>query len=158
MTTFDATWLAQYQTKMATFRGAPLPDLLPPPDLIEFSIPHATMLLNPLLRLHWAKRRAYQKGIAAEIFALTPQYRACEPMRRARVTITRYSTQLPDADGLVGGMKPVIDCLLARSDRHPDGLGFLVDDGPAHMEMSVSSVRVSKQAQQRTNVLIERLA
>jgi hypothetical protein len=156
MNAFSEAWYRAHQAKMTAIRAEPVAAAASAP-VIEFCLPHATLLLNTLLRMHWSERRKYQRSLSAEIAALTLARRPGEPFQWAKVTIARHSLQLPDADGLAGGMKPLLDCLLVRSTRHPDGLGFCVDDGPAHMELSVSSVRVKKQSEQRTHVRIERL-
>ncbi|MDB5243742.1 MAG: hypothetical protein JWP57_4368, partial [Spirosoma sp.] len=56
------------------------------------------------------------------------------------VEIERHSVQEPDKDGLEGGVKPLLDCLLVRSSVHPRGMGFVVDDKPACLMTNIRHV------------------
>lgn len=107
--------------------------------------------------MHWAPRRKYRDQLASDAADLTRHLPAGKPFEKARVTITRYSTQVPDRDNLYGGVKHLVDCLVVRCDRHPTGLGFIVDDDPDRLTLDVQHVRCSKRAEQRTVVLIENL-
>lgn len=147
---FNAAWLKEYQA-----RNVGPVEL---PDVIGFTLERPTRLLNELLRMHHIERTSYRESLSAQIAAATGHLPMnIEPMQRARVTITRYSVKLPDWDGLYGSAKPLVDCLLVRSAKHPSGLGFLVDDSPAHLDLIVRSERVPQRSKQRTVVLIERL-
>lgn len=124
MTGFDDAWLRSYQAK----RAAP-PSLDPAlvSAAISFTLPRPIPLLNELLRMHWSKRRKYQKALAAEVSALLPPLNR-PPLERATVTITRYSVGVPDPDAVTP--KSLLDVLLVRSTTHPAGLGVLVDNSP----------------------------
>lgn len=152
MTTFDEAWLMEHQRKMALVNGGALPRL---PDRIEFTLSKPTPLLNVTLRTHWAKRRKQQAKLSAEIASLVPLRGA--PIQVARVTISRFSTRTPDHDGMVGGAKSLIDCLLIRSSTHPNGLGLIFDDSPEHLILFVLGIVVMKRFEQRTEVVIERI-
>ena len=150
---FDESWLADYQRRQATGFVPVLP------DRFGFTIHKLTSTLNEWQRMHWANRSKHVKSWSHDIAAVTAHLlTGAKPLERARVTITRHGLKEPDTDGLYGGIKPLVDCLLPRSDRHPHGLGFVVDDSPQHMELIATSERVGKRADQRTVVLIERVA
>lgn len=152
MRSFDESWLAEYRRKRAA-DGNYLP------NTIEFSLPVVTPTLNALMRTHWGRRAEQQRTLSRMIAReVQPFLATSDTFERARVTITRRSVQLPDHDGLVGGMKQLIDCLLTRSTKHPNGLGLIRDDSPAHMELVAKSERVAKRDEQGMHVLIERLA
>ena len=51
-------------------------------------------------------------------------------MQRCHIEIERHSAGLPDWDGLYGGMKGLLDCLVVPSKRNPHGLGLIRDDNP----------------------------
>ena len=95
--------------------------------------------------------------MAWEVKAALGAQRVAVPMNRARVTIERWSIGTPDMDGLVGGTKDLIDALLPVSKTHPCGLGIIHDDAPAHMDLIVRGVRVSKRSEQCTVVVVEEL-
>ncbi len=138
--------------------------------VIRFDLPEPTPLLNVTLRQHWQKRRQAGKGIAWEVkvaMAKAKQPIPPEPFQRARVTIIRRSVGTPDRDGLVGGVKALVDCLLHPGPvrmvkgkprcLHPNGLGIVQDDGPDRLELVVKAERVRSKADIGTSVTIEEL-
>ena len=57
-----------------------------------------------------------------------------EPVQRAFLVITRECAGGGlDWDNAYGGLKPMLDCLVAPSSKNPDGLGLIVDDNPRNM-------------------------
>lgn len=137
--------------------------------VIRFDLPDPTPLLNVTLRQHWQKRRQAGKGVAWDVRVAMAQAKQAippVPFKRARVTIIRRSVGTPDRDGLVGGVKALVDCLLhpgtPRLVRgkmrlpHPTGLGIVQDDGPAQMDLVVRAEKVARAAQ-GTTVIIEEL-
>lgn len=136
---------------------------------IRLDIPVVTPLLNATLRQHWRKRGQGTRGIAWELrlamsrAGVTPP---AKPFQRARVTIIRRSVGMPDRDGLIGGVKGLVDSLLDPGIRmvkgelralHPTGLGIVQDDSPACMTLEVRAERVRSRAEQGTTVIIEDL-
>lgn len=138
--------------------------------VIRFDLATPTPLLNVTLRQHWAKRRRKDKGLAWQVkVAILEGKQAIPPVpfQRARVTIIRRSLGTPDRDGLVGGVKGLVDCLLHPGPvrmvdgkprcLHPTGLGIVQDDGPDRLELVVKAERVRSKAEQGTSVTIEEL-
>lgn len=123
--------------------------------MIRFELPTPTPLLNELLRLHWSQRRKLASRLAWAIKVATAGQRPKEAYARAKVRIERHSIRTPDYDGMVGGAKPLIDCLLPLSDRHPHGLGFVADDSPSCMELEVVAVKAAGREAQKTVIVIE---
>lgn len=150
------SWLKQHQTRMAAMRAVDVP--VPDPNVVEFTLSAPTKTLNQILRMHWRDRQHYQQQLSGEIGRLTMAQPVRIPFEKCRVTITRYSLKVPDADNLWASAKPLVDCLLVHSATHPQGLGFCRDDSPDHMQMIVKSALVKRSAEQRTHVLIERIA
>lgn len=153
MTGFDEAWLREYKAKRAA-AATPVRSSAS----IEFTLCRPTPLLNQLIRMHWRARGIYQRSISSEIARLVPDVPGRAPFPKARVTVIRYSVQDPDIDGLIGGLKLMIDTLLVRSERHKDGLGFIVDDSPDHMTLDARPCRVPTRKEQRTFVRIEPLS
>jgi hypothetical protein len=57
-----------------------------------------------------------------------------EPLQHSFLRITRECAGCGlDWDNAYGGLKPLLDCLVAPSDRNPDGLGLIFDDSPRSM-------------------------
>jgi len=59
--------------------------------------------------------------------------RPAAPIRRARLVIIRHSAGFLDWDNALGGLKPLLDCLVSASKRNPDGLGLVENDDPVAM-------------------------
>lgn len=122
---------------------------------ISFELAQPTKLLNQVLRMHWSKRMKHQRALAWEIRMATMNSRPVVPFQRARVRIERHSLQTPDFDGMVGGFKHLIDCLLPPSSKHPVGLGIIVDDNPDCLRLTAIAMKVARRADQKTVVVIE---
>jgi len=59
---------------------------------------------------------------------------ALPPLARCYLQIERHCAGAGlDWDNAYGGLKPLLDCLVAPSARNPDGLGVIRDDSPAFM-------------------------
>jgi hypothetical protein len=137
--------------------------------VLSITLPEPFLLLNRTMRMHPMQVRKYQQRMAwqmrAALGALSVGQMA--PMARAHVRIERHSVGVPDQDGLHGGAKQVIDCLLPvgkpflRGGKyvfpHPCGIGVVADDGPGVMVQEVVSVRVPRRDLQRTVVTITAL-
>ncbi len=122
---------------------------------IRFEIPEPTPLLNVWQRYHWAKRGRIAKGFAWMVReALGPI--TVEPMQKCKVTIERHSAGTPDYDGLVGGVKVLLDCLVVCSKRNPHGLGLIQDDNPDCMDLEVIAVKC-KRGERKTVIEIEEI-
>lgn len=56
------------------------------------------------------------------------------PIEKAFLVVTRECCGGGlDWDNIYGGMKPLLDCLVAPSARNPSGLGLIADDNPRNM-------------------------
>lgn len=119
-----------------------------------------TPTLNRSLRQHWRERLRDTRALAWEVrAALGRRGVPAVPLERARVVIERRTagTQ-PDHDGLVGGIKGLLDCLLpCHEKRRPYGLGLVRDDSPQHLDLVVKGVRVARKADAGMLVTIEEL-
>lgn len=122
--------------------------------MIDVTIPLRTPTLNEWQRMHWAKRKRVGQDIAWAILAAHPLRK--EPMKRCLITIERTSAQAPDHDGLIGGLKPLLDALQPASKRHPYGLGLIEDDGPGCV-VELRAIHVAGKAT-KTRILIEGVA
>jgi hypothetical protein len=94
---------------------------------VEFEIPGRTPMMNEYVRWHWSKQRQHTKDLAWMIKkAIGAEKRY--PFHYCLLFITRYShgnNKSLDWDGLLGGMKGLID---AMTERHPSGVGLIRDD------------------------------
>lgn len=55
------------------------------------------------------------------------------PIDRAALVIERHCSGLLDWDNAYGGLKPLLDCLVKKTSKNPQGLGLIEDDSPRHM-------------------------
>jgi hypothetical protein len=56
-----------------------------------------------------------------------------KPIEHSLLVIRRHCAGFLDWDNALGGLKPILDCLVAATDRNPDGLGLVRDDNPRSM-------------------------
>jgi hypothetical protein len=98
---------------------------------MRIEIPEATPSLNKMLRRHWAVDRRLKKRWHKLVWvALFEQpYGARARFNKAKVTITRCSPRMLDADNAVGSVKHVVDALRACN--------VIADDTPEHIELIV---------------------
>jgi len=99
------------------------------PVIIEFELREPTILQNVWQRMHYTKRKDHSSALAWSIRKAAGRRKA-KPLNKCIVSVLRYSSQLPDWDGLYGGLKPLLDCLVVRTKTNPHGLGFIKDDNP----------------------------
>ena len=96
-------------------------------------LPAATSSNNTIKGMHY---RAYQKtrqGWRLMVLAALKGVRPAAPIQRSRLVIVRHSAGFLDWDNALGGLKPLLDCLVSASTRNPDGLGLVTNDDPSAM-------------------------
>ncbi len=92
------------------------------------------ILLNKWQRMHWRQRSRYEKKLHWLVRAQVKS-RPTTTIRKSRIHITRGNPPpRPDHDGLIGGLKPLIDILCSQRARNPLGLGFIIDDSPQYLD------------------------
>ena len=121
---------------------------------IFFTLDEPTILLNKLLRMHWAARRKRIKALAWEIRAKARP--PGKPFQRCEIHVKRYSTgRLPDDDGLRGGLKHLLDCLVVNTKVNPHGGGYIKSDEPSCiLKTEALAFHVKHRADQRTEITI----
>ena len=110
---------------------------------LAFVLPLALPSLNVSLREHWGERQRVQTNLHKEIMAAIggPAHYPRPPFERARITVVRVGVGQLDPDNLAASTKNLIDCLKARSPKNPLGLGIIVDDTPARLELVTTQTR-----------------
>jgi hypothetical protein len=134
---------------------------------ISFEIGCATPSLNVLKRMHFRAEAKLQQRFCGLANMATVGRRPSAPLARAAVTIERHCTGTLDKDNLYGGAKPLVDVLLTprlltiRNGKplvlHKRGLGFLQDDSPDRLELTVCQVKAKRGQPQRTVITITEL-
>lgn len=97
-------------------------------------LPKETPSNNSIKQMHWMAYRQLRCWWKQKLLARLParQQRPATLESSALVVVRRCAGQL-DWDNAYGGLKPVLDCLVAATPRNPDGLGLVRDDSPRHM-------------------------
>jgi Holliday junction resolvase RusA-like endonuclease len=89
-------------------------------------LPHLPNVLN---KMHWAQKGRYVKDVHQLVGAALAGKKPREPLKKAVLTLARYSSVRPDNDNLTASFKPVIDALIV--------CGVIEDDNPRVLEQTV---------------------
>jgi hypothetical protein len=79
---------------------------------ISFWINELPKPVNRQTSMHWAQKAKYVKHWHALVGAAVSGKKPHAPLKRAYLTLVRYSSREPDFDGLVSSFKPVVDGLI----------------------------------------------
>jgi hypothetical protein len=114
-----------------------LPLQLWPQDAVlrfSFEIPEATPSNNVIKGMHFHAYKTLRRRWRMEVLVALGAIRPVMPLDTAFLVVTRECTGSGlDWDNAYGGLKPLLDCLVAPSAKNPDGLGLILDDSPKHM-------------------------
>ena len=95
-----------------------------------------------MLRQHWSKRKKLKKQYHLEILSQKPQ----KFEGRVNVHLTRYSSRVPDPDGVAGSAKVILDAVVDA--------GIIEDDNMNVIENFSVNWKKCKQKEQRTEIEI----
>lgn len=123
---------------------------------ITFRLAGPLPLLNEWERMHWAKRGAFKKALAREVWAAQLGALPSEPIKYATVKIWRHSIRQPDQDNLIA--KALLDVLQPAGKRHPYGLGIIAGDDPGHVHARIYHVQALRRVDQGTRVVIREVS
>lgn len=117
-----------------SLKGWRLPAYCEPRNLIfKMRLDEETLSNNKIKGMHFAEYKRLREGYEAQVSAALGGYAApqCE---RAAVFVVRHCTGKGlDGDNAIGGLKPLLDCLVKRTPRNPSGLHIIEDDGQKNM-------------------------
>ena len=99
----------------------------------HLSISEETPSNNTIRGMHYHDYKTLRKKWQWAVFAALNGKRPKVPLQQSAITILRYSPSYLDWDNALGGLKPLLDCLVMPSKRNPDGLGLIQDDSPIFM-------------------------
>lgn len=89
--------------------------------ILEFKISQLPDSPNKLLGAHWTRRKKHADKWLRLVWAKVLQEEAPpEPLKKAKLTLVRYSTHKLDSDNLRSSFKAVVDALVK--------VGVIVDD------------------------------
>ena len=110
---------------------------------MKIVINERTPLLNEMLREHWSNRKERKQRYHLEILSQKPR----KFKGKVNVRITRYSSAVPDPDGIAGGSKDILDALVDA--------GVISDDNMRIIQDFSVNWKKCKQKEQRTEIEIE---
>jgi hypothetical protein len=121
------------------------------PRRLEITVTVPTPSPNEWVRAHWSTYAKIKKAWMSRIHAASIRHCGTglfgKPIAHASLTIERMGVRELDQDNLVGGMKPIIDCLIK--------LGFLENDTPdVIQQMDVYQTLVGTKAAQGARITI----
>lgn len=125
--------------------------------VMTLDLPEETPSNNVLKGLHFhAYKTMRRKWRALVQAAADAAEKPSRPIERALLQIERHCAGGGlDWDNCYGGLKPLLDCLVAPSPRNPDGLAFIEDDNPKNMPRPPRLLQLpAKRGQGRTVVRI----
>lgn len=100
----------------------------------QLRIPRETPSNNELRGMHFHAYKNLRRMWRLEVMVALKGNRPSHPIQRAYLKITRSCAGGGlDWDNVYGGLKPLLDCLVACTSKNPDGLGIIQDDGPRFM-------------------------
>lgn len=117
-------------------RGFLVPPWCRPEDLVySFIVPMETPSNNVIKGMHWMAYRQLRLSWRLKVLARALQgRRPATPLDRSAVLVIRHCAGQLDWDNALGGLKPLLDCLVVCKPKvNPDGLGLIVDDNPSNM-------------------------
>ncbi len=79
--------------------------------------------VNKILWTHWTVKKKHTDMWKKKVFVAIGQNKPVTPLKKAKLTLTRYSSRESDFDGLVGSFKPITDALIS--------CGVIEDDKPS---------------------------
>ena len=107
--------------------------MLPRELIYELHLPAATPSNTAIKGMHFHAYKKLRNSWRASLLAAIGGKVPTAPIARSALEIERYCAGRLDWDNAYGGLKPLLDCLVAPSARNPDGLGLIEDDSPKFM-------------------------
>lgn len=98
----------------------------------ELHLPEATPSNNTIKGMHYRVYKKLRETWSSSVAAALDELPA-SPISQCALEVERYSAGSLDWDNAYGGLKPLLDSLVAASSKNPDGLGLIEDDSPKHM-------------------------
>lgn len=102
--------------------------------IYTLELPGETPSNNEIKGMHFHVYKKTRKGWQDKVLAALGGKLPDKPLENAYLEVDRHCAGGGlDWDNAYGGLKPLLDCLVAQSKRNPDGLGLITDDNPRAM-------------------------
>ncbi len=119
------------------------------PYRLEIELAGTPAATNRQLGKHWATLKRYRDGWKNMVAWAVKGKEPPKPLKRARLTLTRYNYRTLDYDGLVASFKPVVDALKYA--------GVIQDDGWKHTGAWNVTQEYRPKGQDGVRVVVEEL-
>ena len=102
--------------------------------VFELHLPEPPPSNTAIKGMHFHAYRTLRKAWRASVLDALGGTAPASPIALSRLEVERHSAGGGlDWDNAYGGLKPLLDCLVAPSARNPDGLGLIADDNTRNM-------------------------
>lgn len=123
----------QLEPARAFLAGQTLPTWCDPSRLVLcLLLDEASPSNNTIKGLHFHAYKKLRVSMAAKVKQALGSTEAPQ-LPQSALYIVRRSAGSLDWDNAIGGLKPILDCLVRPSDRNPNGLHIIEDDKPRNM-------------------------
>lgn len=113
---------------------------------MKLTIQGKVPLLNEMLRQHWSKRKKLKEKYHLEILSQNPR----KFKGKVNVSLTRYSSRVPDPDGVAGSAKMILDAIVDA--------GIIEDDNMNIVESFTVNWKKCKRKERRTEIEINEIS
>lgn len=96
-------------------------------------LPVETLSNNTIKGMHFHTYKRAREQWHLMVRSALKGFKSEAPIQKAGLVVVRHCAGYLDWDNAYGGLKPMLDCLVAASPRNPNGLGLIVDDNPTAM-------------------------
>ena len=119
----------------------------------------ATPSNNEIKKMHFATYKKMREQFAwlVKLEKLKQGYSG-KPWKHCKVEIIRNGSRWLDWDNAYGGIKPLMDCLVAPSKSSPNGCGLILDDNPSVVSSLVMKQTKVKRGEESTYIRITKQA
>ena len=99
----------------------------------SLELPEETPSNNVIKGMHFKDYMHMRRRFRLFVLKALKSQRPAAPIEQSFIVVRRHCAGLLDWDNALGGLKPVLDCLVMRTVKNPDGLGLIRDDSPRTM-------------------------
>jgi hypothetical protein len=99
----------------------------------ELQLAEETPSNNVIKEMHFQEYRRLRQRFRYLVLEALQGKRPEAPIEQSFLVVRRHCAGLLDWDNALGGLKPLLDCLVIATKRNPSGLGLVVDDSPRSM-------------------------
>jgi hypothetical protein len=114
----------------------------------ELTVREETPSNNVIKEMHFRDYRILRHRFRYLVLEALAGKRPALPIEQSFLVVRRHCVGVLDWDNALGGLKPLLDCLVVATTKNPSGLGLVRDDSPRHMPYPpfMEQVKAKRQA------------